>query len=309
MLLALVSFAVGAQTRASGQILVDRQLPDAPTPQIEVAAAGLPDRQDGQQPAPASAPADGAQQGRSSTQSGHSASITVPPSKGQTAAEQVRRQEKQRVLGILPTFSLTYLGDQTVSLTAKQKFDLAIHSSADPTSFVIPFFVAGFNELQDDDKGFPWGMKGLGERAGAAYLDALDGNMIGNAILPSILHQDPRYFRLGHGGALHRVLYAAAAVFICKHDNTGRWEPNYSNVGGNIAAGALSNLYYPSAESGVGLTFTNGFIVTAEGAIGSELNEFWPDLSRRILHKDPTRGLDAQMKAEDEKKKAERTQR
>lgn len=294
MLLALVPCVAGAQAIISKPAFEARGLPDAPTPQNEAVASALVARQEGQQPTP-----DGVQQDRSSTQAGHSASVTIPPSQGQTADEQVRRQEKQRVLGILPTFNLTYLGDQTVSLTARQKFGLAIHSSADPVSFVIPFFVAGYNELQDDDKGFPWGMRGLGERAGAAYLDALDGNMIGNAILPSILHQDPRYFRLGHGGALRRVLYAAASVVICKHDNSGKWEPNYSNVGGNIAAGALSNLYYPAAESGVGLTFTNGFIVTAEGAIGSELNEFWPDISRRILHKDPTHGLDAQMKAEE----------
>lgn len=284
------------------------QLPDAPVPQVVVALAQQPTQQQGQQ---APAPADGAQQGSSSTQvqAGHSASETVPPKdQGQTASQQVREQEKQRVLGVIPNFNLTYLGDQTVSLTAKQKFGLAIHSSTDPVSFIIPFFVAGYNEALDSDQGFPWGVKGLGERAGAAYLDALDGNMIGNAMLPSILHQDPRYYRLGHGSAAHRILYAAATSFICKHDKTGKWEPNYSNVGGNIIAGAISNLYYPSTDNGVGLTITNGFIVTAEGAIGSEFDEFWPDISRHFLRRDPTHGLDAQIKAEDEKKKAERKQ-
>ena len=71
---------------------------------------------------------------------------------------------------------------------------------------------------------------------GAAYLDTFDSNMIGNGILPALLHQDPRYFRMGHGSVTHRLLYAIAAAVICKHDNTGKWEPNYSNVLGNIAS-------------------------------------------------------------------------
>jgi hypothetical protein len=121
--------------------------------------------------------------------------------------------------------------------------------------------------------------------------------MIGNGFLPAVLHQDPRYFRLGHGTTRHRLLYAMATSFICKHDNTGKWEPNYSNVLGNIASGALSNLYYPSTDSGFGQTISNGMIVTGEGTVGALLQEFWPDISRKFLHKDPTHGLDAQARA------------
>jgi hypothetical protein len=81
---------------------------------------------------------------------------------------------------------------------------------------------------------------------------------------------------------------------MCKHDNTHKWEPNYSNVGGNIISGAISNLYYPSGSSGFGQTITNGLTVTAEGGAGSIFQEFWPDISRKLFHKDPTHGLDAQ---------------
>ncbi len=108
-----------------------------------------------------------------------------------------------------------------------------------------------------------------------------------------LLHQDPRYFRLGHGSVPHRLLYATSTAVICKHDNTGKWEPNYSNVLGNVASGALSNLYYPGSNSGVGLTISNGMIQTAEGAIGAIFQEFWPDISRKLFHKDPTHGIDA----------------
>jgi hypothetical protein len=221
------------------------------------------------------------------------------------ADEQIKAQEHQRVLGVVPTFNITYLGDATVSMTPKQKFGLAFRSAIDPVAFAVPFFVAGYDEVFNDNKGFGWGVEGLGKRAGAAYLDSFTGTMLGNALLPSLLHQDPRYYRMGHGSTTHRLLYATSTTVICKHDNTGKWEPNYSNIAGNIGAGMISTLYYPPSSSGSNarLAISNGLIVTAEGAIGAVFSEFWPDLSRKWLHKDPSNGIDAQMKAVDEAKK------
>jgi hypothetical protein len=217
------------------------------------------------------------------------------PSQHEKAEQQIKEQEQQRVLGIVPSFNVSYRSD-AVSLTGMQKIRLAFRASVDPVTFGVAFVVAGYHEAAND-VGFGWGIKGYGQRAGAAYLDTFDSNMIGNGILPAILHQDPRYFRLGHGTTTHRLLYAAAAAFICKHDNTGKWEPNYSNVGGNIITGAISNLYYPGSNSGVGLTISNGMIVTAEGAFGAMFQEFWPDISRKLFHKDPTNGRDAEARA------------
>jgi hypothetical protein len=213
-------------------------------------------------------------------------------SQQEKAEEQIREQEHQRVLGVVPSFNVSYRSD-AVSLTGGQKIRLAFHTTVDPVTFVAATLVAGYHEALNDQSGFPWGPKGYGERVGTAYLDSFSSTMIGNGILPAILHQDPRYFRLGHGSTTHRLLYATATAFVCKHDNTGKWEPNYSNIGGNIISGALSNLYYPNSNSGAGLTVTNGMVVTAEGAFGSIFQEFWPDISRKLFHKDPTHGHDA----------------
>ncbi len=228
--------------------------------------------------------------------------IGVEKSQHQKAEEQIKEQEKQRTLGVLPAFNVSYRSD-AVSLTSTQKLRLAFRSAVDPVAFAAPFFVAGYHEALDDDKGFGWGIEGYGKRSGAAYLDAFDGTIIGNGILPSILHQDPRYFRLGHGTTTHRMLYALATNVMCKHDNTHKWEPNYSNVAGNLISGGISNLYYPSTNSEISQTFSNGFIVTAEGGIGSIFQEFWPDVSRKLLHRDPTHGLDAQARAADKTRK------
>ncbi len=188
-------------------------------------------------------------------------------------------------------------------MTASQKIGLAFRSAVDPYAFGIAFVVAGFSEAQDEGTGFGWGPEGYFKRSGAAYLDAFDGAMIGNGFLPALLHQDPRYFRLGHGSFHHRLFYAIATSYICKHDNTGKWEPNYSNVGGNIISGAISNLYYPSQTAGLAQTIDNGLIVTTEGTSGGVLQEFWPDISRKLFHKDPTNGLDAQNAAADKSRK------
>jgi len=214
-------------------------------------------------------------------------------SQHEKAEQQMKEQEHQRVLGILPAFNTSYRSD-AVSLTASQKMRLAFRSAVDPVTFAGALVVAGVHEAQDSNTGFGWGPEGYGKRAGAAYLDSFDGTMIGNGILPAVLHQDPRYFRLGQGTFRHRMLYALATTVVCKHDKTGKWEPNYSNIAGNIAAGGISNLYYPSSDSGIGQTFTNGLVVTAEGSIGSIFQEFWPDIARKLLHQDPTHGLDAQ---------------
>jgi len=271
---------------------VDAVLPDAPTPQSDSGATQ-------------------SSSSSSSTSSAQPDSQSAPQSDSQQsehdrAEQQMKAQEKQRVAGIVPSFNVTYLSN-AASLSAGQKIRLAFRSQIDPYAFGLAAIVSGIGELKDDDPGFGWGPTGYFERAGAAYLDAFDGAMIGNGFLPALLHQDPRYFRLGHGSFHHRILYAMATSFICKHDHTGKWEPNWSNVGGNIASGAISNLYYPQ-NTGFSHTITDGFTVTAEGTFGGVLQEFWPDISRKLFHKDPTNGHDALLKAQDEQKKAAQQQ-
>lgn len=227
-------------------------------------------------------------------QSEASSNASEQKSQHDKAEEQMREEEHQRVLGIVPAFGTSYRQD-AVPLTGMQKIRLAFRSSVDPVTFATAFVVAGYHEANDDyGDGFGWGAEGYFKRAGAAYLDSFDGAMIGNGILPALLRQDPRYFRLGHGSPTRRLLYAAATTVVCKGDKSRKWQPNVSNVGGNIIAGALSNLYYPSQNSGWGQTIENGMIVTAEGTLGGIFQEFWPDISRKLFHKDPTHGLDAQ---------------
>jgi Carboxypeptidase regulatory-like domain len=189
------------------------------------------------------------------------------------ANEQIALEEKQRVLGVIPNFYVTYIWN-AASLTAGQKFRLATRASIDPVTIGISAAIAGVEQADDYFDEYGQGAQGYAKRFGAAYGDAVIGTFIGGAILPSILHQDPRYFYKGTGSITSRALYAIATVVICKGDN-GHWQPNYSNVLGNLAAAGISNVYYPAADrNGAGLTIGNALIGTAGGAIGNLFQEF-----------------------------------
>lgn len=193
--------------------------------------------------------------------------------------------EHQRILGIIPEFQAVNTAGPYKPLTVGQKFNLMFKSSTDPYIFALDAIVAGIGQAKDSNPGFGQGAEGYFKRYGSSLADTIDGNFWGNAVLTSAFKEDPRYFRKGEQfGALHRAFYSASTSVWCRRD-TGKWGPNYANVLGNIIGGGISNAYYPSEDRGVGKTFTGALTVTAEGIIGSELEEFWPDIERHFLKK------------------------
>ena len=203
---------------------------------------------------------------------GDVSSVTVYSSNEQIATEQVEIAEQQRVLGFIPNFYVVYDSKNAVPLTTKLKFRMALKVSIDPVSIVGAAFMAGVNQGFDRPS-YQQGMKGYAQRFGQEYADGVTDLMIGGAILPSLLHQDPRYYYQGTGTVKSRMLHALANPFICKGDN-GRLQPNFSSVGGDLASSAISNLYYPEADRGVGPTFENLLVLTAERAGSSLFQEF-----------------------------------
>ena len=199
------------------------------------------------------------------------------------AAADLKKEEKQRILGIVPDFTMMD-NAKAPPLSPKQKFHLMFKSTTDPYAFFVAGFVAGVGQAKDSNPGYGQGAEGYFKRFGAAYADSFDGAFWGNAVLPIWLHEDPRYFRKGTGSVGVRILHAALSTVWCRRDN-GTWGPNYANVGGNIIGGAISNVYYPEEDRGAGLVFTNALTVTAEGAIGAQLVEFWPDIVRHYRNK------------------------
>lgn len=214
---------------------------------------------------------------------GPAAGLDAEKSQHEKAQEQLKQQEHQRVMGVMATFNTTRNRD-AVPLDPKQKFQLFFRSATDPWPFLLAGAVAGIGQANDSEAEWHQGAPGYAKRFGASYSDAFIGNFLGNAVLPIVLREDPRYFQKGTGGGMKRFLWAATSTVWCKRDN-GTWGPNYANVGGNMIGAAISRAYYPASERSLADVIDGGLTVSAEGIVGAEMIEFWPDMVRHYRKK------------------------
>jgi hypothetical protein len=187
------------------------------------------------------------------------------------AAEQVKVEEQQRIFGFIPNFYVVYDGN-AVPLTPKLKFRLASKVLIDPVTILGVAAVAGINQAGDVPD-YGQGAQGYAKRFGAAYTTGASDIMIGGAILPSLLHQDPRYFYQGTGTKKSRAWHAISSTFITRGDDGSR-QPNYSTIGGDVASAAIANAYYPASDRGPGRVFGNVLINSGERALANLAQEF-----------------------------------
>jgi hypothetical protein len=202
---------------------------------------------------------------------GDTTSVTVTASREQIAVEQVKAEEQQRVLGIIPNFYVVY-DHNAAPLTPRLKFELALKVSIDPVTFAGTTFLAAINQASRYPD-YVEGAQGYGQRLGSLYANDFTDIMVGGAILPSLLHQDPRYFYQGTGTKKSRLLHALSSPIICKGDN-GRWQPNFSSLGGYLASGAIANAYYPPSNRGAGLVGSTFAIDLSANVANGVIQEF-----------------------------------
>jgi len=197
--------------------------------------------------------------------------VTVHPTEF-IAAEQIRAAEKQRLMGVIPNFYTSYTFD-AAPLTAKQKFLFAVRGTFDPVSMVGVAFGAGIEQATNAYAGYGQGAVGYGKRFAAKFADGRSSDFLTHAVFPSLLHQDPRYYYLGSGSVKARLAHAVGSAFFTRTDN-GLTAPNFSYFLGDFGSAALSNLYYPRANRGAGLVFTNAAVGLAGRIGGNILREF-----------------------------------
>ena len=199
--------------------------------------------------------------------------VRVSLTEEELAEEQIRVEEKQRILGVIPNFFVTYDHD-AVALHARQKYELAFRTMIDPATVGLDLASSGVQQGTGGLKGYGPGSQGFAKRFAASYGTGSIDTLLGSAVLPSIFKQDPRYFYKGTGTIQQRALYAISMSVICKGDN-GHWQYNYSGLLGGLAAGGISNLYYPPGNrNGLGVTFQNTAIGIGSSAASNLLQEF-----------------------------------
>jgi len=209
--------------------------------------------------------------------------VSVHLTTEEIATEQIKVQEQQKLLAVIPNYYASYVAD-AAPMNPKQKFELAWKLVIDPSSFVIAGIIAGGQQANNSFPGYGQGAVGYANRFGAAYGDFFIGTYVSNAILPSILKQDPRYFYKGTGTVKSRILWALERSVMARGDN-GHMQPDYSGILGSLAAGSISNLYYPAgSRHGFSTTLNNTLIGIGTSAGVNILQEF---VFRKVTPKVP----------------------
>jgi hypothetical protein len=188
--------------------------------------------------------------------------------------------ESKRLFGIVPNYRTSPCLQNYEPITPKEKFIIASQDSFDRGTVVLAAAFAGESQLSNANPSFGQGAAGYGRYLGTAYADFVIGDFMTEGIFPSLLHQDPRYFRRGAGGGWARLGYACSQIFVT-HNDSGKTVFNYSEILGNSTAVAISNAYYAdnrdARDAGVKLTSQLGIDMAA-----NVLKEFWPDLQRKF---------------------------
>jgi hypothetical protein len=198
--------------------------------------------------------------------------------------------QDKRIFGVLPNYRTADGSIPFSPITTKQKFTIARKDTLDYPSYVLAAAFSGLSQLDNSNPSFGQGLKGYARRYASAVADQDLGNFMTEAIFPSFLHEDPRYFRKVHGSVKGRLLYAATRVFVTRTD-AGNWRFNYSEFLGNGTVAAIGNAYYPDAR-GFGPTMQRMGTQIGTDAISGVLKEFWPDIKNHWLAKHPRTNAD-----------------
>ncbi|MFY9529931.1 MAG: hypothetical protein WBC04_07785 [Candidatus Acidiferrales bacterium] len=248
----------------------------------------VPDKQSGatqeQQPQQSGSTGASASQSGAGTPSKPQAAPTsapVPTSAVQKTDNSEGKQTK-RMFWVIPNFAAVSAHTQLPPLSARGKFVLATQDSVDYSSFVWAGMLAGQSMALKSYPELGHGAAGYGRYYWRAFTDQASGAFFTEALVPSMTHEDPRYYTRGEGGFLHRTAYALSRVVLTKTDSEGI-SFNFSEVLGNGMEAGLTNLYYPSQERGLRKTAENWGTGLESAALNNLVKEFWPDIRHKIL--------------------------
>jgi len=218
--------------------------------------------------------------GREAQEAGTQSSST--PTGSKTAIE-AAPPDSERVFGVVRTFGIT--NDKNAApLSPRGKFRIFTQNVTDPFTFVGTALQAGIAQAMNDFPAYGQGVSGYAKRYGASLADFGIGEFMSTFAFPTLLREDPRYFREGQGSFKKRLGHSLASAVVTRTDS-GRSAFNWSNSVGRIAAGGVSNLYYPAEDRGIGLVFSRAGIGMIFGTAGAVFSEFGPDIERKLRKK------------------------
>jgi hypothetical protein len=191
----------------------------------------------------------------------------------------------KRIYGVLPNYRMADGTKPFAPITTRQKLMIGVKDSFDYPAYVLGAVFAGLNQMADTNPEFGQGVRGYAKRYGTSYADQAIGNLMSESLFPAAFHHDPRYFRIGKSGGsgLARTGYALSRILIC-YDDKGHSVFNISELGGNAASVAISNLYYTTTRTPTDNAIKWGTAIGTD-AVSNILKEFWPDVKEKFLKK------------------------
>jgi hypothetical protein len=206
----------------------------------------------------------------------------IKPKDGEQSNDGATRND--RIFGIIPNYGTVEGTEKITPISSREKYKIAVEGSFDRYEFAIVGLVALKDQATDTEPSLGQGIAGYAKRYGSDFANQAIGNVLVGGVVPSLLHEDPRYFQLGHGGFKHRFAYSFSRIFVIRTD-AGGLQFNYSEFLGNSAAAGISLAYSPSSDRRFSNTSGTFLTQLAVDALGNELKEFWPDIRRKAFHK------------------------
>jgi len=187
------------------------------------------------------------------------------------------------MFGVLPNYKTINDPNQPFSpIPWTDKFALVEHYF-DPFTFAFTSITAGLEQLTDEKAAYGQGVMGYAKRYGADFTDGFTNELFVVGVFPTIMHEDPRYYRLGHGSGWKRTMYSLSRILVTRTDSGGT-RFNSSEFLGNFVSGALSITYYPQSERNIGGVFSRMSVQIGYDSLFNILKEFYPDLKRHFRH-------------------------
>lgn len=209
-----------------------------------------------------------------------------PQQSSEAPASDSVQPKNDRIFKVLPNYrTVENPNIRMAPLSTKGKFNLAVEDSFDPYAYFIAGAFAGLGQTKGDPKS--WGEESWGpftKRYAASFADQTIENMMTEAVVPSLLREDPRYFRLGKGGIFKRTGYALSRTFVTRTD-TGKRTFNFSEVMGAGASAAISNIYYPRDNRTLSSNLSQWGVMVGEDTFFNLLKEYWPDIRHKVFNR------------------------
>lgn len=219
----------------------------------------------------------------SSYSSSSDASNDQATSQTAPAAEAHQDPQTKRILGVIPNFRAVSANTHLPPQSVKEKFMTATEDSFDYSAFMLPAVLAGYSQATNATPEFGSGGAAYGRYLWHSYVDQASENYFVEFIVPTITHEDNRYYTMGSGGFVKRAGYALSRAVITRNDS-GHNTFNAGEVIGAGAAAGVSNLYYPRPERTVGNTVQKWGLNVGIDAATFAFKEFWPDINHALFH-------------------------